>query len=151
MASLPITFFILFGISSPETANPNPPISAITWVLFWCLLASSTLFVLYPVWFIGRRGQTLGMRRMKIRLFHVNLEGNLEAPTPQRAWGRAAMALACWLLFFVWILDYLWPLGDTRHQCLHDKVVRMVAVDVRGEPGVSDQDIRAPANDRLSR
>ncbi len=100
---------------------------------FWCWLASCTVFVLYPVWFIGRRGQTPGMKKMQIRLFQIHSEGNLVAPTSQRAWGRALMAFACWIVFFAWILDYLWPLGDKRHQCLHDKVARTVAVDERVE------------------
>ena len=62
-------------------------------------LASSTLFVVYPVWFISRRG--------------------------------ALAAAAGWLLCFLWVLDYLWPLGDQRCQCIHDKAAHTVAIDVR--------------------
>ncbi len=134
MAAAPFVLLIAFGASLQVTSNPNPPISPISMVWFWCWAASCTVFVLYPVWFIGRRGQTPGMRRMQIRLFQIHREGNLEAPSRQRAWGRAAMAFACWLLIVAWILDYLWPLGDKRHQCLHDKVARTVAVDVREAP-----------------
>jgi uncharacterized RDD family membrane protein YckC len=146
MAPAPIVFDILFGASVPN--NANAPMSLISWVWFWCLLASLTLFVVYPVWFIGRRGQTPGMRRMQIRLFQVDREGNLEAPSRQRAWGRAATAFACWLLIAAWILDYLWPLGDKRHQCIHDKVARTVAVDVREERGAHDAVAWAPPTDR---
>jgi uncharacterized RDD family membrane protein YckC len=150
MAPAPIVFDILFGASVPN--NANAPMSLISWVWFWCLLASLTVFVLYPVWFIGRRGQTPGMRRMQIRLFHMNGEGNLEAPSRKRAWGRAVTAFVCWLLFVAWILDYLWPLGDQRHQCLHDKFARTVAVDVRDtrhECGVDDGDGSAAPADAL--
>ena len=86
---------------------------------------------------------------MQIRLFQIDREGNLEAPSRQRAWGRAATAFACWLLVVAWILDYLWPLGDKRHQCLHDKVARTVAVDVREERGAHDGVGWAAPTDRL--
>jgi len=148
MASLPVAFFMLFGISIPDSADPNPPMSAVSWVLFWCLLVSCAGFVLYPVWFIGRRGQTPGMRRMQIRLFHMNREGNLEAPSSQRAWGRAALAFVCWFLFFAWILDYLWPLADERRRCLHDMIVGTVAVDMRDEPGEQDESTPWPSAQR---
>jgi uncharacterized RDD family membrane protein YckC len=138
MASAPVAFFVLFGVSVPESAPPDAPFSPISWVWFWCLLASCTVFVLYPVWFIGRRGQTPGMQQMQIRLFQIDDEGNLEVSGWGRAWGRAVTAFACWFLFFVWILDYLWPLGDRRHQCLHDKVAHTVAVDVREERGADE-------------
>ena len=144
MASLPVAFFILFGISVPDTADPNPPISAVSWVWFWCLAFSCAGFVLYPVWFIGRRGQTPGMRRMQIRLFHMDREGNLEAPSSQRVWGRTVLALVCWFLFFAWILDYLWPMGDRRRRCLHDLVVGTVAVDMRDELGGAE-DVPRPS------
>jgi len=139
MASAPVAFFVLLGASVPDSSNPNAPFSAISWVWFWCLAASSTLFVLYPVWFIGQRGQTPGMKQMQIRLLQIEGgEGNLAAPGWPRAWGRAVVATAGWFLFFAWILDYLWPLGDKRHQCIHDKAVGTVAVDLRTEGGSRD-------------
>jgi uncharacterized RDD family membrane protein YckC len=150
MASAPIVFFVLLGISVPDTSNPHAPTSAISWVWFWCLLASCTLFVLYPVWFIGRRGQTPGMQQMQIRLFAIDSEGKLETPSANRAWGRSVTAAAAWFLFFAWVLDYLWPLGDRRHQCIHDKIARTVAVDVRSERGAHDGDGWEPADNRLS-
>ena len=68
-------------------------------------------------------------------------------PALRRAWGRAVTAAAGWFVFFAWILDYLWPLGDTRRQCIHDKIAGTVAVDVRSE-GVVRHEVRsAPAND----
>ncbi len=131
MLAAPVAFFWAWAFSLPETSNPNPPMTAVSWVLLWCLLASCTVFVLYPAWFIGRRGQTPGMRQVEIRLFRIDGEGNLAAPGSGRAWGRAVTAAAGWFLCFVWILDYLWPLGDRRRQCLHDKIARTVAVDER--------------------
>jgi uncharacterized RDD family membrane protein YckC len=133
MLFVPNAFFWTFAFSLPETSNPDPPMSVVSTVLLWCLLVSFTSFVLYPVWFIGRRGQTPGMKQKEIRLFRVNREGSLEAPGWNCAWGRACLAAGCWLFCVAWILDYLWPLRDSRHQCLHDKVVRTVVVDERDE------------------
>lgn len=151
MVSVPFALFLAFSFSLPDTNNPDPPMTAASWVWIWCWLASCSVFVLYPVWFVGRRGQTPGLRRMQIHLFQMDREGNLEAPSWPRAWGRALTAFACWLLFVAWILDYLWPLGDKRHQCLHDKVARTVAVDVREEPGAHNGVGRASPVDRLAR
>ena len=86
---------------------------------------------------------------MQIRLFQIDREGNLEAPSLQRAWGRAVMAFVFWFLLVAWIFDYLWPLGDKRHQCLHDKVARTVAVDVREAPGAHDEVRGVVPTDRL--
>ncbi len=138
MAVAPVVFLVLFGIATPDTSNPNPPMSAVSWLWFWCLLASLTLFVFYPIWFIERRAQTPGMRKMQIRLSQVDREGKLGAPSQNCAWGRAFMAAVCWVFFFAWVLDYLWPLGDKRHQCIHDKVARTVAVDVRYENAAAE-------------
>ena len=124
-----------------EKAPAGGPYSTSSWVWFWCMAASCTVFVLYPVWFfIGCRAQTPGMRKMQIRLYQMDREGNLEAPSSNRAWGRAVTAFACWLLFFAWVLDYLWSAGDTRHQCVHDKVAHTVAVDLRDVRGAHDGD-----------
>ena len=131
MATLPVAFLFLFGASTPDTTNPNPPISLVSWVWFWAWLATSTLFVVYPVWFISRRGQTPGMKKMQIRLLHMDAEGRLENITQNQAWGHALAAAACWLLCFLWVLDYLWPLGDQRRQCIHDKAAHTYAIDLR--------------------
>lgn len=133
MACAPIAFFVFFGLSVPASGPSDAPFSAVSWVLFWCLLASGTVFVFYPAWFIAQRGQTPGMKRMGIRLSVIDREGNMEAPGWNQAWGRAATACACWLFVLAWLLDYLWPLGDTRHQCLHDKLARTVVVNERVE------------------
>jgi uncharacterized RDD family membrane protein YckC len=95
MASLPIALFVLFALSLPEGGNGDAPFSPATWVFFWCLLASFSVVVLYPVWFIGRRGQTPGMKISDIRLFQINHEGSLQAPSWKCAWSRSGSAAAC--------------------------------------------------------
>jgi uncharacterized RDD family membrane protein YckC len=133
MVSVPIAFFIAFAVSLPYSNNSDPPMTAASWVWFYCWLASCTVVVLYPVWFIGRRGQTPGMKVSDIRLYQVQADGSLGAPSWKCAWGRTVAAVVGWFLFVAWILDYLWPLGDSRHQCIHDKIARTIAVDVRPE------------------
>lgn len=145
MVSVPFVLFIAFAISLPYTNNPDPPMTAASWVWFYCWLASCTVVVLYPVWFIGRRGQTPGMKWSDIRLFQVHPDGSLGAPSWKCAWGRTVAASVGWFLFFAWILDYLWPLGDSRHQCIHDKIARTIAVDVRPEGGSYPYGGRGPA------
>jgi uncharacterized RDD family membrane protein YckC len=90
------------------------------------------------------------MRQTDLRLLRIDREGNLFAPSSRCAWGRAVLTFACWFLFFAWILDYLWPLGDRRHQCLHDKVARTVVVDLRHEGDVHEEDGWAPGSAALS-
>jgi uncharacterized RDD family membrane protein YckC len=95
-------------------------------------VASLTVFVAYPVWFLGRRGRTPGMQLMGIRLYRVNREGSLSAPDRATAWRRSAVAMGFWLIFaFGPALDYMWSFDNPRRQCLHDKFGRTVAVNER--------------------
>jgi len=130
MAIVPFVLAIAFGASLPNAADAPP--SPISDALGWVLLASLGVVVVYPAWFIGRRGQTPGMKRMQIRLYRMDAEGNLSAPGWGRAWGRSATAFVVLCLFDAgWLVYALWPLGNDRRQCLHDEVARTIAVDVR--------------------
>jgi uncharacterized RDD family membrane protein YckC len=88
--------------------------------------------VAYPVWFIGRRGQTPGMRRMRIRLARIDAEDHLSEVDFATSWRRWFSALFFWALG-LWIvtllIDYLWPLRNRRNQCVHDKWGRTVALE----------------------
>lgn len=127
MAIVPVILLVGFSASVPD--DQNAPLSTASWVWFWALALSLTVFVIYPAWFIGRRGQTPGMKKMGVRLYRINREGTLSAPSRGNAWGRSAAALVAWLILTIGILvDYLWSLGDKRRQCLHDKIGRTVAV-----------------------
>jgi uncharacterized RDD family membrane protein YckC len=129
MAIAPIALLVALGATSPNDSNaPVSPASVVLVLGFWL---SCSVFVLYPAWYIGRRAQTPGMRRMGLRLYAVDREGNLDIPGKKAAWIRAATATACWLLLFAWVLDYLWPIETELRQCLHDKAARTVAVDER--------------------
>ena len=147
MLSAPLAFFVAFAVSVPETADPNPPMSVLSWVWFWCLMASFTVFVLYPVWFIERRGQTPGMRQMEIRLFRIDGEGNLEAPSSARAGVAPLRRRPAGSSSSPGSSTISGPWATCVRECIHDKIAGTVAVDVRSE-GVVRHEVRsAPAND----
>jgi uncharacterized RDD family membrane protein YckC len=129
MTIVPVLLYVGFIASMTTFNHQDGPLSRASWVWLLSLLASLTVFVAYPAWFIGRRGQTPGMKRMGIRLHRVNREGTLSPPGWGNAWGRSAAAMAGWLiLFFGPAVDYLSSFEDRRRQCLHDKLGRTVAV-----------------------
>jgi uncharacterized RDD family membrane protein YckC len=101
------------------------------------MFALSIVFVVgYPVYFIGKRGQTPGMKLQQIRLYRLGPAGELYPPTFKTSWGRWAVVLLLQLVSGVLfgipiILDYLWSAWDKQRQCLHDKAAGTVAVDER--------------------
>ncbi len=141
MATLPVAFFILFGASTPDTTNPNPPISLVSWVWFWSWLASSTLFVVYPVWFISRRGQTPGMKKMRIRLMHMDVEGASRstrlrtrrgaAPSRRRPAGSSASS-GSWTISGLWATSV--ASASTTRPPVRSRSTKGSATD-RGGPG----------------
>jgi uncharacterized RDD family membrane protein YckC len=84
-------------------------------------LASIVLPFFYYTIFHGRAsGQTPGKRVLGIR---VAAEDG-ESIGYGRAFGRYAITVVFAVFLFIpLLLDYLWPLWDTRNQALHDKVV----------------------------
>jgi uncharacterized RDD family membrane protein YckC len=129
MTIVPTLLYYGFIASMTTFNDQNGPLSGASWVWLLSFLASLTVFVAYPAWFIGRRGRTPGMKKMDIRLYRVNREGTISPPAWAIAWGRSAAAMACWLiLVFGPAVDYLWSFEDQRRQCLHDKLGRTVAV-----------------------
>jgi uncharacterized RDD family membrane protein YckC len=93
------------------------------------------LFFSYPVVLIATRGQTLGMQFLRIRLYAIADGGSLEKAGGWKAVGRTLMSLTflCALLIPA-LIDYLWALSGPRHQCLHDKWSRTIALDTRNGP-----------------
>jgi uncharacterized RDD family membrane protein YckC len=83
-------------------------------------------FVYFTYFHGGASGQTPGKRALGIR---VVSDQTGESIGYGRAFGRYAITvLFAWVLFLPLVLDYLWPLWDTRNQALHDKVVSSVVV-----------------------
>lgn len=106
-------------------------------VLRVTFVLSLVFVVVYPVYFIGQRGQTPGMKLLQIRLYRLGPAGELHPPTYKVSWGRWAAVLGLQLLSGALfgipiILDYLWAAWDKQGQCLHDKAAGTVAVDERG-------------------
>lgn len=97
----------------------------------WALAAIGYLgtlvvpFVYFTYFHGGATGQTPGKRAVGIRV--VNDETG-EAIGYGRAFGRYAITVVFSLIFIPLLLDYLWPLWDTKNQALHDKVVSSVVV-----------------------
>jgi uncharacterized RDD family membrane protein YckC len=100
------------------------------------IILTVVLIIAYPIYFIGKRGQTPGMKLLRIRLYRFGPNGELYAPSYKVSGGRWAIVMLFNLfsgaLFGIpIILDYLWASWDKQRQCLHDKVVGTVAVDER--------------------
>ena len=84
------------------------------------LLDVLVLLPLYDAVLTAHSGRTLGKRWMHIR--PVRMDGS--PLTTGQAFGRAGLYLAAGFasgVFYIGILDPLWCLWDTDHQCVHDK------------------------------
>ena len=81
-------------------------------------------FVYFSVLHGGERGQTYGKRALGIRV----VDGDGGRLGHGRAFGRYAIVFVFGLFFVPLLLDYLWPLWDTKNQSLHDKVVGSLVV-----------------------
>ena len=100
------------------------------------VILSIVLIIAYPIYFIGKRGQTPGMKLFRIRLYRLGPDGELYGTNYKVSGGRWAIVmlfnLFSGVLFGIpLILDYLWASWDKQRQCLHDKAVGTVAVDER--------------------
>ncbi|MEV6972457.1 RDD family protein [Kitasatospora sp. NPDC093806] len=93
---------------------------------FWLACA---FYLVYEGLMLGRDGQTLGKKAMKIRVAML-IDGN--SPTQSAAWTRAAVyilpaVLCCAGLW--WLIDGLFGVFDKPYrQCVHDKSAKTVVV-----------------------
>jgi uncharacterized RDD family membrane protein YckC len=79
----------------------------------------------YFTYYHGSSGQTPGKRALGIR---VASDQTGDAIGSGRAFGRYAITFVFGFFFLPLLLDYLWPLWDSKNQTLHDKVVGSVVV-----------------------
>jgi uncharacterized RDD family membrane protein YckC len=87
-------------------------------------LASFLIPFVYFTVFHGRpSGQTPGKRALGIRVVSDETGGSIGYG---RAFGRYAITFVLGIFVLPLVLDYLWPLWDTKNQALHDKVVGSV-------------------------
>lgn len=96
-------------------------ISILLAVVFWLIVPFVYFTLLHGP--LGG-GQTLGKRLLKIRVQHA--DGPTLGYGP--AFGRYAMTFVFGIFTIPLILDYLFPLWDSRKQSLHDKVAGSVVV-----------------------
>jgi uncharacterized RDD family membrane protein YckC len=80
-------------------------------------------FVYFTVMHGGASGQTYGKRWLGIRVVSDETGNSIGYG---RAFGRYAITVVFSIFFIPLLLDYLWPLWDTKNQALHDKVVGSV-------------------------
>ncbi len=131
----PVLLYVGFAASLTRFNDQRGPFSTASLVLLCLFVASLIVFVVYPAWFIGRRGRTPGMKVAGVRLYRIDRSHRAErlsAPDRSTAWCRAAVAMGCWLIpFFGPSVDYIWSFESRGSQCLHDKLGRTVVVDER--------------------
>jgi uncharacterized RDD family membrane protein YckC len=89
-------------------------------------LATIVVPFVYFTYFHGEpRGQTPGKRVVGIR---VESDETGQPIGYGRAFGRYAIMAVFSFFFLPVIIDYLWPLWDSKNQALHDKAVGSVVV-----------------------
>ncbi len=96
--------------------------------VFFIFAVLSPLY--YAFFHAGERGQTLGKRAVGIAVRNAKTLGRISLG---RALLRAYLVAVLWVMSWSMIpllLDYLWPLGNAKHQTLHDKVAASVVVRV---------------------
>jgi uncharacterized RDD family membrane protein YckC len=104
---------------------------------------SIALIIAYPIYFIGKRGQTPGMKLLKIRLYRLGVNGELTPPTYKTSSGRWAIVMLLNLLSgalfgIPTLLDYLWASWNKQGRCLHDLAAGTLAVDERVSAGANE-------------
>ena len=82
-------------------------------------------FVYFTYFHGSPSGATPGKRALGIRVVSEDTGTSI---SHGRAFGRYAITVVFSILFIPWVLDYLWPLWDPKHQAWHDKVVSSIVV-----------------------
>jgi uncharacterized RDD family membrane protein YckC len=101
-------------------------------------LISALIGVVYQVIMLRRSGATWGKQAAGIRVRLREREGQLSYPTIARRIGFVAALILLSTIPVIGIvfglarlLDYLWPLWDSKNQALHDKVAATNVVRTR--------------------
>lgn len=122
LLSIPIAVaFVVVVAASPDGDDDG----AWAVLVFAYLLTIVLPFVYFTVMHGGVSGQTFGKRWLSIRVVSDETGNSIGYG---RAFGRYAITVVFSLIFIPLLLDYLWPLWDTKNQALHDKVVGSVVV-----------------------
>jgi len=131
---LTILYFVVLSNSLNNTSTYDAAANdrAIGEILFgWFaipMIFNLLAFVYYICFIGGPKGQTLGMRVVKIR---VRDAGDPGSPI---GYGRSFMRMMVQVAFGIFmvplLLDYLAPLWTPRRQCWHDQAVSSIVVDL---------------------
>jgi uncharacterized RDD family membrane protein YckC len=117
-----VGFFVVFAlafavVTADETAG------AIAIILAVIVAIAGSLW--YYIYLVGKDGQTIARRWLGIRV----VDGTSgEAIGYGRAAGRYFITFVFGFFTIPLIVDYLWPLWDSRNQTLHDKVVSSIVI-----------------------
>ena len=105
----------------------NPSDSSGAWIVLGLAYVITLLlpFVYFTVLHGNERGATYGKRAVGIRVVSEQTGGSIGYG---RAFGRYAITVVFGFFILPIVLDYLWPLWDSKNQCWHDKVVGSIVV-----------------------
>jgi uncharacterized RDD family membrane protein YckC len=122
-----VLYFLLAGVMTSVVGLAGHGAAGGMCCMFLLLFPVATLLVGFynRVYLIALRGYSIGQGIVKIKVVDIN--GNLL--TQGTAFIRLLVAAAMGLVPFLPVLDYLWPLWDTRGQTLHDKAVNCYVVN----------------------
>lgn len=88
-------------------------------------LVAALAFFVYITVLLGGSGQTVGNRAVSTRTVDANQGTPIGS---SRAAVRALVQVVLQITVIGWILDFLWPLWDSRNQTLHDKAAGSVVI-----------------------
>jgi uncharacterized RDD family membrane protein YckC len=105
----------------------DPGDSSAAWIVLGLVYVATLVlpFVYFTVLHGNERGQTYGKRAAGIRVVDERTGGSIGYG---RAFGRYGIIVVFGLVLLPLLLDYLWPLWDSKNQAWHDKVVHSLVV-----------------------
>ena len=133
------------AVRNAEAGTPMSPMGLTPEIYKWMIPATLLGFLvsfIYEYLFLTKKGATPGKMALGIAVRHIPVPGQfVSTPPPGSAVakrygfqiGLNALGLVPLIGTFAGIaalIDYLWPLWDTRHQALHDKVADTYVVRV---------------------
>lgn len=114
------------GTNQVCTSQPGSTFSAggvVFLILAFLWFVAWYLYVIFSIG--GDKGATVGMRAVKVRCVR---DTTFDKVGNGLSFGRLAITWVFNIIWFVGLIDNLFPLWDAKHQTLHDKVVSTVVL-----------------------
>jgi uncharacterized RDD family membrane protein YckC len=93
------------------------------------LVAATLIEGAYFTIMLSRRGQTVGNMAVSTRVVDAATGGPISTGKALGRWAAQFLfGLGVFVFLIPTLLDYLWPLWDSRNQTLHDKMVGTVVI-----------------------